>query len=369
MINMKILFLTNVPSPYRVEFFNQLGEKSDLTVLYQKKRSSERDKKWVGESRNTFKSIYLNGVSTGVDQSISFDVLKYLDKKKYDFIVICGLASPTEVLALTWCKVCRIPYYFESDGGFAKTGKGIKEYLKRFNLFGAQGYFSTGNNHDLYYLAYGVPYEKIIHYPFSSITSQDIRLMPVEATEKKAIRRKHGYDYSTVAVTVGQFIYRKGIDVLIKAWSNINQNNCLVIVGGEPTKDYLDLIKENNNKNIYFVPFVEKNVLAEYYAMADFFVLPTREDIWGLVVNEAMCFGLPVISSNRAAAALEMIEPGCNGYLFENENILDLEQKIQRFLNCSNEEKEKMSYAAICTSREYTIEKMVDKHLEIFKKF
>ena len=312
---MKILFLTNVPSPYRVEFFNQLGEKCELTVLYQKKRSLERDKKWIGKSRNTFKEVYLKGISTGVDQSISLEVVHYLNKKKYDHIIICGLASPTEILALTWCKFMHIPFYFESDGGFAKNRKGLKEILKRINLSKAEGYFSTGKNHDEYYLAYGVEKNKLIRYPFSSISNKDIIPAPVSVKDKMLLRRKKGYEYSIMAISVGQFIQRKGIDILIKAWNTMDENSCLLIIGGNPTEEYLRLVNQNKNRNIYFIPFLEKEILEQYYRMSDFFVFPTREDIWGLVVNEAMGFGLPVIASNRAAAAIELIEDGVEGFI------------------------------------------------------
>lgn len=362
---MKVLFLTNVPSPYRVEFFNQLGEECELTVLYQKKRSAERNEKWVGHSRNTYKEIYLNGISTGVDQTVSFEVLKYLSKSQYNHIIICGLASPTEILALTWCKIMHIPFYFESDGGFAKKRKGVKEWIKRVNLSNARGYFSTGKNHDAYYLAYGVNGQQLIRYPFSSISNGDIIDSPISKDKKMALRKKKGYNYSKMAITVGQFIHRKGIDILIKAWKRMDMDSCLLIIGGEPTEEYRALLNENYNQNIDFIPFVEKQELEQYYKMCDFFVFPTREDIWGLVVNEAMAFGLPVISSDRAAAALEMIIDGDNGFLFESENVDSLEMKMKKIVAMTSEEWQYMGNNAIEKAREFTIEKMVQKHIEV----
>ena len=65
--------------------------------------------------------------------------------------------------------------------------------------------------------------------------------------------------------------------------------------------------------------FMTKKELADWYQAADLFVMPTREDVWGLVVNEAMAYGLPVISSDMCGAASEMVKNGYNGYIFENE--------------------------------------------------
>ena len=362
---MKVLFLTNIPSPYRVEFFNQLGTFCDLTVLYQKERSSERDKKWIGVSNDSYKKVFLSGISTGVDQSISFEVLKYLRKGKYDKIFICGIASPTEMLALIWCKLRRIPYYFESDGGIPKSGKGIKELVKKFNLSGAHKYLSTGKMHDEYYRAYGIDSKKIIHYPFSSVTQSEIIKSPVSKKRKKELRSSHGINARIVAVTVGQFIYRKGLDILIKAWGDMKQDAALVIVGGIPPEEYINLVSKNENKNIVFVPFLKKDELSEYYQMADVFVFPTREDIWGLVVNEAMAHGLPIISTDRSGAAVELVSQNENGYIVRHESVSELSDRMQKFDQLTEEEMFTMSSKSLEKVRQYTIEKMVKRHLEI----
>lgn len=361
---MKVLFLTNIPSPYRVEFFNQFGTKCELTVLYQKERSAERDEKWVGDSRNTYRSVFLNGISTGVDHALSFEVLKYLKKDQYDFIFICGLASPTEMLALTWCKLRGIPYYFESDGGVPKSGVGFKERIKRFNLQGAKGYFSTGEMHDKYYRAYGVTDEKIIHYPFSSVVDCDIIDAPLLPEEKRRLRIDNGFSSETMVITVGQFIPRKGIDVLLKAWDKSDPNSMLIIVGGEPTTEYLALTDEISSDKVRFVPFMSKNELKEYYRMADLFVFPTREDIWGLVVNEAAAMGLPIVSTDRAGAAIELIQDGRNGYIVAGENVDALRAGIEKYMNLSDEEKMAMANASLETARQFTIEKMVERHIQ-----
>ena len=70
-----------------------------------------------------------------------------------------------------------------------------------------------------------------------------------------------------------------------------------------------------NLNNVHFIDFKNKDTLKEYYHVADVFVLPTREDIWGLVINEALAYGLPVITTDKCMAGLEMIENGKNGYI------------------------------------------------------
>ena len=84
--------------------------------------------------------------------------------------------------------------------------------------------------------------------------------------------------------------------------------------------------------NWHFVGFKTKDQLSLWYLAADIFAMPTREDIWGLVINEAISVGLPVVSSNRCIAALEIVHPGINGFVFENEYIEGMNKCIKDLL-------------------------------------
>ncbi len=76
--------------------------------------------------------------------------------------------------------------------------------------------------------------------------------------------------------------------------------------------------KEHNLKNVHFVGFKNQTELSDYYAVADIFVLPSGAgETWGLVVNEAMCFGLPVVVSSVVGCGPDLIHEGKNGYIFQ----------------------------------------------------
>ena len=83
-----------------------------------------------------------------------------------------------------------------------------------------------------------------------------------------------------------------------------------------------------NLDNVHFIDFKNKDILKEYYYVADVFVLPTREDIWGLVINEALAYGLPVITTDKCMAGLEMIEDGKNGYIIPVNSVKKLAEKL-----------------------------------------
>lgn len=359
---MKILFLTNVPSPYRVHFFNELGKQCDLTVLYQKKASSERNSKWVAESSNTYTSIFLKGKSTGVDNAFCPGVVKYL-RKSYDAIIICGNASPTEIFAIEWCKLRRIPYCMEGDGAFVKTGKGFKERLKRHLIRGGTLFFSTCKELDNYYIHYGANPSKIVRYRFSSLLKRDILLNPPDKDQKLLLRNELKIKEDKVILAVGQFIYRKGFDVLIESATMLNDGIGIYIVGDNPTSEYLSKVKEYNLKNIHFEGFKTKDELKKYYMAADAFVLPTREDIWGLVINEAMAYGLPVVTTDRCNAGVELIDEGVSGFIVKIDDVVELANAINILATNSVD----MGRRALLKIRDYSIEMMASDHMKILQ--
>ncbi|MBO4979387.1 MAG: glycosyltransferase family 4 protein [Clostridia bacterium] len=362
---MKILWLTNIPSPYRVDFFNELGKRCELTVLFEKRLSDERDDSWKNFKTENFKAVFLSGKSVRTDSALCFGVTKYLKKNTYDHIVVSNFFDVTGMMAIAKLRAARIPYIVESDGGFAGSGKGPKEGLKRWLLKGARAYFSTADSHDEYYLTYGAQRDALIRYPFTSLWDADVLEAPVSDETRAGLRQKLGVSESQMIVAVGQFIHRKGFDVLIEAMAQVSPEIGCYIVGGTPTAEYIELVERLGLKNIHFVGFRSKPELAEYYMAADAFVHPTREDIWGLVINEAMAKGLPVITTDRCIAGLELISSEVPGEIVSVGDVEALAAAITRTLAAVGGEQSK---AVLRRAREYTFEKMAARHIDALEK-
>lgn len=360
---MKILWLTNIPSPYRVDFFNEFGRKCELTVIFEREGSIDRDKSWLKYKFNNFTGIILKGIG----KTIRLNVIKYLKKDIYDFVVVSNPLTPTGIVAIKYMKVNKIPYSIVGDGGFPKDNNNYKEQLKKIILRGAELYFSTGEFHDKYYLKYGASSERIVRYPFTSLRQNDILINPVDKLAKKKLKEKLGIKEEKVIISVGRYIHLKGFDILIKASNKLEGNIGIYIIGGTPTKDYIELIEKYNINNIHFEEFKSKEELSLYYKAADLFVLPTRSDVWGLVVNEAMAHGLPIITTNRCGAGLELVNEDENGYIVPVDNIEDLAEKMNRIIG-SDMLLEKMSSSSLEIIKRYTIENMVKRHMEVFSK-
>ena len=363
---MKVLFLTNIPAPYRVDFFNELGKKCDLTVLFERSNASNREKKWQENKALNYKAIFMKGINVGNEGALCIDVLKYLNKS-YDYIIIGGYSTPTGILAINFLKLRRIPFFLNADGGTIKEENKLMYMFKKSLISSAKYWLSTSNETNKYFLHYGAQEDKIYQYPFTSLKQSDILLNPVSKEEKTKLKSFLGIKEEIVILSVGQIIPRKGFDVLMNAMANLPTNYGLYIIGGKPTDDLINLNEKLNLKNIHFIDFKTKKEVSQYYKCADIFTLATREDIWGLVINEAMAKGLPVITTNKCVAGLELIQDNINGFITSVENSEELGEKIKVILE-HPDLMDKMKYNNLEKISQYTIEKMVERHLEIFNK-
>ena len=361
---MKVLYLTNLSSPYRVDFFNLLNKYCDLTVLFERKIAGNRNDEWYNNTFD-FNGIFLKSRNIGNEASISFEVIKYL-KQKYDLIILGGYSTPTAMIASMYMKVHKISYVLNADGGFINYDEGkVIKFIKTFFISSAKYWLSSGKETNKYLIYYGAKKNRIYDYPFTSLKAIDILNEPVLKTEKEKLKSEFGVPYNKVMLSIGQFIPRKGFDWMIESYRDLNRDIGIYIIGGKPTKEYLNLKRKYKMDNLHFIDFQDKEVIKKWYQLADIFVLPTREDIWGLVVNEAMAQGLPVITTDKCIAGLELIDNGENGYIVKCEIEKELFNITNKIINVNEIQYEKLSISAIQSIKNSTIENMVEKHLFI----
>lgn len=362
----KVLFITNIPSPYRVDFFNELGKLCNLTVLFERSESAERDSSWSKYKFTSFKGIILKGINLGVDTALAINVINYISKDNYDHIIISNPLTPTGMLAIKYSKLKNIKYSIEGDGAFPKSKKSLTELLKLHILKDAHKYFSTAEVHDEYYIKYGAKKENILRYPFSSIKEKEISKDIISKKDKDVYKRSLGMKEERIVLSIGRFVYSKGYDVLLNAAKHLDEDTGVYIVGGEITAEYRELQDKLGLKNVYFIGHKTKAELVNFYRAADIFVLPTRMDAWGLVINEAMSHGLPVITTDKCIAGLELVKNEKNGYIIPVDDINTLGKTMNSLLKNERQIKE-IGRENIKKIREYTIEKMAERHIEVFK--
>ncbi len=152
-------------------------------------------------------------------------------------------------------------------------------------------------------------------------------------------------------VYIGQLVERKGllpfINVLIN-WSksNVTQKIRFHIAGSGPQIDQIRSITPPKNLELILYGNVEYEKLPEVYSKGDIFVFPTLADEWGVVVNEAMASGIPVLGSIRSQAVEELIENGKTGWTFLPEDLGDMRKALELALSITYEERRLMGTRA-----------------------
>lgn len=351
-----VLFISNVPSPYNVEYLNELGKLRLVTAVFERGFSSERDTSWKKLNVRHFECIILRGIHTAVDASLSFGVIRQIHRHRKNHIIIGNPATPTGILAILFCKACGIPFILQSEGGIAKDGKGFKEKIKYFLMHDACLYLS-GMRKNEYFLAYGASPDRIKQYPFASLYQKDLLTLVPTLEEKLTLRKDLGFDALHMVLYVGRFVHGKGVDLLLRACVDLPKGTILVAVGGQPSEEYKDLQQQLKLSGVFYVDHTEMQTLKKYYMAADIFVLPTRGDTWGLVVNEAMSNGLGVITTDACVAGLNLIENGVNGYVIPSEDFHALHNVLCNVLEEAGHAAQ-LGKSALETIQDYSYENM-----------
>lgn len=361
-----VLFITNFPSPYKVDFYEELSKYMNLTVLYSDKIENQttRSKEWFSQGTGRYRTVQLERqVASVLNENLCLDVIPWL-KKPYDRIVVCGYSSPTAMLAMAYLRLKKIPFFLQVDGGLIRPDSRLKYLYKKLLVSSGSYWLSSGSCTTDYLVHYGAIREKTFEYPFSSLWERELlREIPTEQT-KEALREKLGLTEQKIVLYVGRFDPKKGMDDLLHVSGRLLPEIGVYFVGGEPSEEHLRWCREQNLSHVHFVGFTRKEALAEYYQAADVLVLPTKSDVWGLVVNEAMSFGLPVITTDQCVAGMELVEDGVNGYLVPVDDSDALVEKINFLFR---QDYRQMGRAALERVRPYTIENMAKAHVEIFR--
>ena len=343
----KVLYLTSIEVPYRVRFFNELAKQCDLTVLYEKRSVESRNEIWARSAEKAHKKKFLRREGT-----IFTGVLKEL-RREYDAIIVGCYNSPVQMIAQLYMRLCKIPYIVNLDGETFLTGKGIKTRLKKFFLSGADKYLVAGEK-----AAKAIEEiagdKNVIPYYFSSLTEEE--LMTKRNVAEQCKRNK------TILV-VAQYLEVKGLDVIIEtAWKDSSFSYKLIGMGNKTEQFLLDYDGKIPG-NVEIIPFLQKAELEKEYQTCGMLVLPSRQECWGLVINEAAAFGMPIVSTWGSGAAVEFLADMYPQYLAKPGDVDDLYRCIQRLIEAN--ETGQYSRYLLEKSGMYSIEKSVMQHVQV----
>ncbi len=204
-------------------------------------------------------------------------------------------------------------------------------------------------------MALGAAPERIIRMPYV-LDMKDLLTIPL-SRDACASRR---------LLYVGQLMERKGVHLLLEALArrrrlHPNEQCELWIAGDGPMRKQLEFSAETNSLNVRFVGSVPYSELRSVYASAGILVLPTLCDTWGLVVNEALAAGLPVLGSDLSQAVVELIVEEHNGWKFRPDRAEEFDAVLERALGTSADVLDKMREAARSSVSALTPEYAADR--------
>lgn len=344
----KVLYISNIEVPYRTKFFNLLGKECDLTVLYERKQSSNRDATWTSSEQSTYKKEYLSGIKYGNERIFSFSILKYIFGK-YDKVIVGCFNNPVQMLAILAMKITHREYYVNVDGKTFDTGNPIKRAMRRFFLRGAKAYFCAGEKASDGLREFVGEDKAIYPYLFSSMNEKEL----LEKERTKAQERNNKI------LVVGQYEDYKGLDIAAQVAKQTPNLNYTFVGMGKKDKEFKAYLDNQGIQNIEVISFLQKEDLEELYGTYGILILPSRQECWGLVINEAASFGMPIVSTWGSGAAEEFLSPQYDKYLAKPEKVDELKRCVEELTGSTEQEKEEYSIYLYNKNKSYFIEENV----------
>lgn len=319
----RIRWATWWPVPYWVERYNALADQEGvhLEVVFLSNESkflptTSEKKNWKFTYQIIRKEKAISGYAN-VNRRFpmpwplvagSFDLLimPYGDPDFVSAAFLCGLLKK---------KVC----VFSPNHQYERRPFSLfREKLKRLVYRAAIGVLTTGIGQKEYVCRYFKDQENIhiVGNPAPKLS----QLESLQLTQgRESIRDELGWGNEFVLLYVGRFSREKGLYTLLDSLEKLSAKNIqarAVFVGMGPCENDLRAEAESRNLNVEFTGFLEGPALTKRYMAADVFVLPSISEAWGLVVNEAMEAGLPVVASDRVGARQTLVHHEKNGFVF-----------------------------------------------------
>ena len=326
-----------MPSFYQDDLFCQLAPKIDLRVVYDHAITEDRRHLGWAEVKQEYQSCVL-GQDGKVRHAIN------IARSERDRIhLINGIWAETAFCAVAFVLgELGVPFAIYSECPDVTVSRswlrrGAHTAVGRWVARRARGVFAISHLAADYFGSLGFVEDRI--YPFGYFRASPVPGANVLRGDKVDI------------VYVGQFIHRKGLDILLRAIRPLCAENprirlSLIGTGPEQTSIEADLRKDGLSGSVEIEGAYSSSRIHERLARASLLVLPSRWDGCGLVINEAFAAGVPVIASDRCGAA-DLIVPGVNGYRFRSENVDDLRTCLSAFLTSDQEQ---MRAAALRTA-------------------
>lgn len=326
-----VAIVANALAPYRIPLLNRLAQLPGVRLRALLGEESERFREWhVTLADAEFEWQIFPGLVVPLrtrlaDQTglyFSPHLWKHLARERYDLVIVLGWTMPNTMLALLIRSLRRLPIVLW-DTSIPHAPSRLKRLLapairRYFAAF--DGYLAASSLSSEYMLSCGARPDRVVLLP-QAIDNEFFRARArVHRADRETFKAQLGLAGRRVILYVGQFTERKGLRPLLEAFRVLSERDscaALLLVGNGPLQQELLHLRAlyHLDESVILHEFVQKDELPQYYAASDVFVLPSYYDTYGVVVNEAMASGLPIVTTHGVGSAKDLVQEGTNGFI------------------------------------------------------
>lgn len=289
------VFLTNIPAFYKNNLFNRIAEKEELMVLFTGlvTDGSIRNKDFFkGDMKYHYKWL------KGNQLSMTLQFLKYILTHKYDEVILMGWETLVPWPAIFFAPKRKRAAQVESSIYESHTN-GWRAWIKRIFFSRLSKCYCSGKGQ--------VELTRALHFHGKNIITKGVGVFNY-ISQPPYQERKEVKNF----IFVGRLSEEKNLEFLIRQFNRHSELH-LDIIGDGPQKEELEKIA---TQNVHILGAIDNKQLPQYYQNADVFVLASISETWGLVVEEALNNGLPVMVSDHVGCAPEIVNEN-NGVVFK----------------------------------------------------
>lgn len=267
-------------------------------------------------------------------------IIEWLRTHRPAAVVVGGYNDLTRLRVIQWCRAHGISQFLQADSNIhGDRAAGVRRLLKnlyvRWVIRGMTAVLPCGRNGARYYQRYGVRPDRIFYFP----VEPDYEL--IESTNDDLVRRaseQFALPSGRVRLVVcARLVHRKRVDLAIDAFTAVAGEFStldLVIIGDGPERAALEArVPVQLHSRVIWTGFVgDQALINAIYRLCDVLVLPSDEEPWALVVNEAAASGLAILATNVVGAAPELVRDGVNGWTFPPGDLATLIGLLRRAL-------------------------------------
>lgn len=237
-----------------------------------------------------------------------------------DVIAAGAIAFPSGAIAAMWAKKRRKGIVIFDDAKAEDVPRGrVTNFIKKSIYRNIDSVMYPAPTWDQTGFSWGFRKEQI----FYGVDVVDNHFWQIPKEERTA--------HQNAIVCVGRQIERKNMDFLIRAFQKTNAANYELLLVGDGVENTKLRCLAKNNSNIKFYPFLSQNEIRTLYKRVSALIIPSKFETWGLIINEAMAAGLPVLASDKCNATEILVKNGKNGYTFSPNNMDSLINTLNTF--------------------------------------